>query len=39
VGEHVTAEMSARRLAAAGVTIPEKAKVASPTKVALPYAT
>lgn len=37
VGEHVTAEMTAERLAAAGISIPDKAK-AGAAKVALPYA-
>jgi 3',5'-cyclic AMP phosphodiesterase CpdA len=39
VGEHVTPQMTAERLAAAGMSIPEKAKVGSSAKVPLPYAT
>ncbi|MDI3194145.1 phosphodiesterase [Pseudarthrobacter sp. AL07] len=37
VGEHVTAEMTAERLAAAGVSIPDHAKTGGVRKVALPY--
>ncbi len=39
VGEYVTPEMTAERLAAAGISIPEKAKAEGATKVALPHST
>ncbi|RAX46336.1 phosphodiesterase [Arthrobacter sp. AQ5-06] len=37
VGEHVTPEMTAERLAAAGVSIPDSAKAGGVRKVALPH--
>ncbi|MET3174737.1 UNVERIFIED_ORG: Icc protein [Arthrobacter sp. UYCu721] len=37
VGEHVTPEMTAERLAAAGVSIPDNAKAGGVRKVALPH--